>query len=147
MVPSGYEFYYVQRNNDKTGGFVGIIFKTGLSITTLSSSSTDTDTSNFDYIDCRAEQQGATIRFIVVYRPPTSTQNGLKNKRFFRKWTSFVEHMATDHTDSITVGDVNFHLDSDSNTDTRRFKYSLSICGLRQHVNEKPTNRATQLTL
>ena len=48
--------------------------------------------------------------------------------------------MATDLTDSIIVGDVNFHLDSDSNTDACRFKDSLSTCGLRQHVNE-PTHQ------
>ena len=48
--------------------------------------------------------------------------------------------MATDHTDSIIVGDVTFHLDSDSNTDAHRFKDSLSTCGLRQHVIE-PTHQ------
>ena len=100
----------------------------------LSSSSTDTDTSHFEYIDCRAEHQGATIRFIVVYRPPTSNQYGFKTSGFFREWISFVEPMTTNHTDSIIVGDVNFHLDSDSNTDACRFKDSLSTCGLRQYV-------------
>ena len=44
MVPSGYEFHHVPRNNGRTDGGVGIIFKTGLSMTVLSSSSTDTDT-------------------------------------------------------------------------------------------------------
>ena len=52
--------------------------------------------------------------------------------------------MATDHTDSIIVGDVNFHLDSDSNTDACWFKDSLSACGLRQHVNE-PTHQKSHI--
>ena len=83
MVPLGYDFHHVPRNNGRTCGGVRIIFKTGLSMTLLSSSSTDTDTSHFEYIDCRTEYQGSTIRFIVVYRPPTSTQNGLKTSGFF----------------------------------------------------------------
>ena len=32
--------------------------------------------SHFEYINCRVEHHGATIHFIVMYRPPTSTQNG-----------------------------------------------------------------------
>ena len=76
---------------------------------------------------------------IVVYRPPTFIQNGLKTRVFFQEWSSFIEHVAVECADSIIVGDVNFHLDSDTNTDAHRFKDSLSTCGLKQHVNE-PTH-------
>ncbi|KAK2141846.1 hypothetical protein NP493_5102g00004 [Ridgeia piscesae] len=34
----------------------------------------------------------------------------------------------------MLVGDVNFHLDSGTNTDASRFKDSLSSCGLKQHA-------------
>ena len=79
-------------------------------MTILSSSSTDTYTSHFVLLSY-------TVRRL-------SLRTGSKEAFFFREWTSFVEHMTTDHTDSIIVGDVNFHLDSDSNTDARRFKDS-----------------------
>ena len=82
MVPSGYVFHHVPRNNGRTGGGVGIIFKTGLSMTILSSSSTDIDTAHFEYIDCRAKYQGATIRFIVVYRRRRPLRTGSKQAFF-----------------------------------------------------------------
>ena len=81
------------------------------------------------------EHHGATIHCIVVYHPPTSTQNGFKISVFLQEWSSFIEHVATECADSIIVGDVKFHLDSDTNTDAHRFKDSLSTCGLKQHVN------------
>ena len=139
MVPTGYEFYHIPRNTGRIGGGVGIIFKTGLLVTTVSTSHTDTTVSHFAYINCRVEHHGATIQFIVVYRPPTSTQNGLKPSVFFQEWSSFIEHVAVECADSIIVVDVKFHLDSDTNTDAHRFKDSLSTCGLKQHVNE-PTH-------
>ena len=139
MVPTGYEFYHVPRNTGRIGGGEGIMFKTGLSVTTVSTSPTDTTVSHFDYRNCRVEHHGATIHFIIVYRSPTSTQNGLKTSVFFQEWSSFIEHVAVECADSIIVGDVNFHLDSDTNTDAHRFKDSLSTCGLKQHVNE-PTH-------
>ena len=115
------------------------MFKTGLSVTTVSSSHTDTTVSHFEYINCRVEHHGATIHFIVVYRPPTSTQNGFKTSIFFQEWSSFIEHVAVECADSIIVGDLNVHLDSDTNADAHRFKDSLFTCGLKQRFNE-PTH-------
>ena len=91
MVPTGYEFYHVPRNTGRIGGGVGLMFKTGLTVTTVSSSHTDTTVSHFEYLNCRVEHHGATIHVIVVYRPPTSTQNGFKTSIFFKEWSSFVE--------------------------------------------------------
>ena len=70
MVPNGYEFHHVPRSNGRTGGGVGIVFKTELSLKVTSSSASDADTSQFEYIDCCTDNNCATIRFVVVYRPP-----------------------------------------------------------------------------
>ena len=64
MVPTGYEFYHVPRNTGRIGGGVAIMFKTELSVTTLSTSHTETTVSHFEYINCRVEHHGATIQFI-----------------------------------------------------------------------------------
>ena len=76
----------------------------------------------------------------MVYRPPTSVRNGLRTSTFFDEWTSFIEHLSIDHNNIIIVGDVNFHLDVNSNLDARKFNDSLATCGLVQHVNE-PTHQ------
>ena len=76
----------------------------------------------FEYIDYCTDNNYATIRFIVVYRPPTSAGNGLRTSTFFDEWASFIEHLSIDHNNIIIVGDVNFHLDFDSNLDARKFR-------------------------
>ena len=48
------------------------------------------------------------------------------------QWPLFIEHLATETTD----GDVHFHQDSDTDAAARKFKDSLSTCGLKQHINE-----------
>ena len=126
--------------HERSGGGEGIIYSTGLPVTNVSSSNTDTTVSHFEYINCSVEHHCATIHVIVVCRPPTSTQNGFITSVFFQEWLSFVEHVAVECAVSIIGGDVNFHLDSDSNTDAHRFKDSLSTCGLKQHVNQ-PTQK------
>ena len=115
------------------------MFKTGLSVTIVSSMT------HFEYINGRIEHHGATINFIVVYRPPTSTQNGLGTSVYFQEWSSFVEYVAVECADIMLVGDVNFHLDSGTNTDASRFKDSLSSCGLKQHVNEPTQKKVIRL--
>ena len=140
LLPNGYDFHHVPRTNGRTGGGVGIVFKTELSLKVTSSSASDANTSQFEYINCCTDNKCATIRFVVVYRPPTSTRNGLKTSTFFDEWTCFIEHLSIDHNNIIIVGDVNFHLDVDSNHDARKFKDSLATCGFVQHVNE-PTHQ------
>ena len=103
MVPTGYEFYRVPRNTGRIGGGVGIMFKTGLPVTTVSSSN-DTTVAHFEYTICRVEHHGATIHCIVVYHPPTSTQNAFKTSVFLQEWSSFIEHVAVEYADSIIVG-------------------------------------------
>ena len=56
---------------------------------------------------------------------------------FFRQWPLFIEHLTIEAIDIYIVGDVNFHLDFDTNIykDARKFKGSLSNCGLKQHIH------------
>ena len=140
MVPNGYEFHHVPRSNGRTGGGVGIVFKTELSLKVTSSSANDADTSQFEYIDCCTDNNCATIRFVMVYHLPTSARDGLRTSTFFDEWTSFIEHLSIDHNNIIIVGDVNFHLDVNSNLDAHKFNDLLATCGLVQHVNE-PTHQ------
>ena len=55
---------------------------------------------------------------------------------FIRQWPLFIEHLATEMIDIYIVGDMNFYLDSDTNTYVHKFKDLLSTCDLKQHINE-----------
>ena len=67
------------------------------------------------------------------------TENNYGTIRF-DEWTSFFEHLSMDHNNIIIVGNVNFHLDVNSNIDARKFNDSLATRGLVQHVDE-PTHQ------
>ena len=73
MVPNGYEFHHVPRSNGITGGGVGIVFKTELSLKVTSSSVNDADTSQFEYMNSVVPtitvRQSDSLWFTVRRRP------------------------------------------------------------------------------
>ena len=75
----------------------------------------------------------------VLYRLPPSTQNGFKTATFFGEFFEFIsKHVAT-KAEIIIVGDLNLHLDINTNPHTRQFTNLLACSGLKQHVND-PTH-------
>jgi len=96
--------------------------------------------SHFEYMDCQLELKGVIMQLAVVYRPPPSKQNGLKNNEFFVEWPSFLERFVTVSQDIYIVWDLNVHLDSESNSDSLKFLDTLAVCGLTQHIHE-PTHQ------
>ena len=75
----------------------------------------------------------------VLYRPPPSTQNGFKTATFFEEFSEFISEHVTTTAEIIIVGDLNLHLDINTNPHTRQFTNLLACSGLKQHVNE-PTH-------
>ena len=53
---------------------------------------------------------------------------------FFQEWPRFLERFVTVPRDTYIIGDLNFHLDSKDNADTRKFLDTLAETGLTQHV-------------
>jgi flagellar biosynthesis chaperone FliJ len=90
-------------------------------------------------MDCDLDMDGASLRLAVVYRPPPSKDNGLKNSVFHNEWPAFLAKYATISKDIVIVGDLNFHLDDEGNHDSQRFMSSLQACGFTQLVHE-PTH-------
>ena len=80
-----------------------------------------------------------TVYMFVLYRPPPSTQNGFKTATFFEEFSEFISEYVTTTAEIIIVGDVNLHLDINTNPHTRQFTNLLACSGLKQHVNE-PTH-------
>ena len=91
-------------------------------------------------MDCDVDIDGLAVRLVVVYRPPPSKANGLRNSGFLDdEWPTFLTRYATTHKDIIIVGDMNFHLDVADDRDAQRFTSVLESCGLQQHIHE-PTH-------
>ena len=76
------------------------------------------------------------LYMFVLYRPPPSTQNGFKTATFFEEFSEFISEHVKTTAEIIIVGDLNLHLDINTNPHTRQFTNLLACSGLKQHVNE-----------
>jgi exonuclease III len=140
MVPEGYDIEHIPRQTKQPGGGVAVIFKLGISIN-ITGSTKDKSFTHFEFMDCKLGVKGG-FQFVlsVVYRPPPSRENGFKDSIFFKEWASYILRHATNPSETLIVGDVNYHLDVPDDADTRKFITILDSCGLKQHV-DKPTHK------
>ena len=91
-------------------------------------------------MDCKLIIDSYSLRLAVVYRPPSTRENGLKTSAFLdHEWPLFLARYATVDNNIIIVGAVSIHLDIPADRDTLKFTSVLESCGMRQHVSE-PTH-------
>ena len=81
----------------------------------------------------------------MIYRPPPSRTNKLKNTTFFEEWSEFLDHLVVIPDELLITGDLNFHLDNVNLSDTRKFDETLSDHGLVQHVQGATHNKGHTL--
>ena len=138
LVPSGYKFKHVPRPGRRRGGGVALLYKSAITVQ-VHGSSTSSDYTHFEHMDCNLSVDDTTVRLAVVYRPQPSKENGLKNSVFFEEWSAFLSKYVTHSEEILIVGDLNFHVDIKNDHDAEHFIDTLKACGLQQHVHE-PTH-------
>ena len=57
----------------------------------------------------------------IFYRPPHSKSIGLSKSAFFEEWENYLNNLITLKHEILLTGDINFHLDSTSSPDTKKF--------------------------
>ena len=90
-------------------------------------------------MECLVSSQTSTFKLCIIYRPPPSRKNKLRNSVFFDEWSTYLDEQATVTQELIITGDMNFHLDVSHDSDTRKFLSMLEGHGFQQHVKE-PTH-------
>jgi hypothetical protein len=133
LIPTGYDIEHVPRQSSSTGGGVAVIFKLGIKVSIIESSINKAFT-HFEYMDCQVTVKGEPLYLSVIYRPPPSQTNGLKNTIFFTEWTSYLERFVDKQQNVLITGDLNFHLDDEKDNDAMKFMSVLDAHSLCQHV-------------
>ena len=133
LIPTGYDINHVPRQSTSTGGGIAVIFKVGIKLSVIESSISKVFT-HFEYMDCRVTVNGNPLYLSVIYRPPPSKTNGLKNHIFFDEWASYLERFTEIQQNILITGDLNFHLDDEKDADSKKFISLLEGHGLSQHV-------------
>ena len=75
-----------------------------------------------------------SINFVIVYRPPPSTENGLTKSMFLHEFDKFVCDVSLLPDKLILLGDFNVHWDCPTKSDVLQFSSSTSSAGLTQYV-------------
>ena len=131
LLPDGYKIIHKVRNNGRGGG-VALVYKSTMDVKVVSREDTFT---HFEYLECVIN----FTRLCIIYRPPPSKKNQLRNSVFFDEWSQFLDSVVVDPKELIITGDLNFHLDDLQDPETVKFLRILDDHGLVQHVRE-PTH-------
>ena len=105
MVPAGYEFNHIPRKSGRRGGGIGLLYRSGLTVTVSKSETTEMYT-HFENMDCSIIIGKVTIKFCIIYRPPPSKQNGFRNSIFFGEWSKYLDNIAIIANDVIITSEL-----------------------------------------
>ena len=142
ICPTGYDFHHIPRA-DSNGGGVGLLVKKSLQIRKHN----QTKVKSFEYMDVLVKYLNACIRLVIVYRPPPSEQNGLKENDFFDEFNSLLECWAITSSKLLITSDFNFHVNKPSETYAKKFLRMLNGFNLEQHVSEATHKNGNTLDL
>ena len=135
ICPKGY--HHTPRENSRGGG-VGILVKKSLRVKKLCSA----NFCSFENEVAFAEYPIGSIRFVVIYRPPSS-----QIKAFLEDFASLLQQLVSISGNLLIVDDFNFHLDDSNNTDATKLHNLLESFNLKQHVATPTHSRGHTLDL
>ena len=75
---------------------------------------------------------------VVVYRPPFSEAHPVSSNVFLEELSTYLENIVMCPEVLIIAGDFNFHLDSPSDGDARKFNDLMENLGLARHLKFPP---------
>lgn len=130
LTPSGYEF--VHRPRKTRGGGVGLLYRSSFKVTLNKKQATK----SFEYMDLDVVSGGRSLKLVVIYRPPPSGKNRLRNADFIQEFTNFMEPYVVSPGHLLVVGDFNIHVDDPSNVTTVQFTDLINTLDIEQHVQQ-----------
>jgi hypothetical protein len=117
ITPNRYRIHQIARNG-KTGG---------------------------ELLECDVVVKSYHFRLCLIYRPPPSRTNKLKDTTFFKEWSDFLDRLVVIPDELLITGELNCHLDNVNLSDIRKFDETLSDHGLVQHVQGATHNKGHTL--
>ena len=138
LTPTGFSFQHIPRQNGKSGGGVGILYRSALSVTVKHDVRSY---STFESIHAEISSNSKSLHLVTVYRPERDTSGRTWNfNLFLSEFESMIDDYLLHSSDIIFTGDFNVHVDDLTDSRANRFKSLLSSSGLFQYIDE-PTHR------
>ena len=128
LLPKGYNIKHNPRGS--RGGGTALIYKSSLCVKSVPDTSVHP---SFELLHC-VIRSTVTVNLAVVYRPPPSTKNKTTHQQFLAEFGLFLEHFIMTSGKLLIVGDFNYHVDDEMNSEAADFLDLLKSCDLQQHV-------------
>lgn len=144
LCPNGYRF--IGKNRDSRGGGVGLVYKSEFSVSPTKNN--DHVYKSFEHISVKiGDATGAPWCLTVLYRPPPSKKNQLKESDFLEDIEELLEELSELSQPIFIVGDFNVHFEDEQAPSTRNFRDILDVFDLEQHVMSPTHNKGHCLDL
>ena len=78
------------------------------------------DYSSFEAVEMRLSFDHVFVAIVFFYRPPPSKRNKLTNSMFLEEFSELLSQYASSRSDSVDIGDFNFHYDDCSDGQVSR---------------------------
>ena len=116
-IPNNYSFFSKPRKEGRGGG-IATPFDNALKCIEIKD---QLEYRSFEFQKIHAFSNGKKLQFVVVYRIPQSSKDGLTKSLFFEEFTSFLELILISNQKLIFLGDFNIHFDNKNDTDFKSF--------------------------
>ena len=118
MTPAGYVFRSFPRVGSRGGG-IGFVARTSLSFKPL-------DYRSFEAVEMRLSFDHVSVAIVCLYRPPPIKHNKLTNSMFLEEFWEFLSQYADSRSDTVYIGDFNFHCDDCSDGQVSRLSWVIT---------------------
>ena len=117
ITPTGYQFVQQPREG-KTGGGVGLLFKSSLSVTVYHTSSSK----SFESLHAQVSDNSRSFRLVVIYRPDLDMDGHHVPFSLFRdEFSNLLDAYHLHPSELIMAGDFNIWVDVQEDPKTKQF--------------------------
>ena len=138
LVPIGYKFHAVSRCKEKRGGGVALMYKAGLQVK-----------------NCNNGREIYTLRTLgLLYNfrwcypqiwgciaSPAIKEERVCQRFVFRRLSAYLDGCMLEPHEIVITGNLNFHLDTDTVPNVRRFSEALADHDMDQYVTDATHNK------
>ena len=131
VTSAGYDFRSFPRLGSRGGG-IGFVTRTTLSTSLLFKPHYYR---SFEAVEMRLLFDHVLVAIVCLYRPPPSERNKLTKSMFLEEFSELLSQYTDSCSDTVCIGEFNFHYDDCSDGQVIRLKTMLNDKNLTQLVN------------
>jgi hypothetical protein len=138
LCPSDFQFKGIPRPSEKgkCGGGIGAIYKSSIQTEMKHGENYRT----FEYMNINMKLQ-PPILLCVLYKVHSKDNYRFSTNDFFEEFELYLTSIISSTVEDICIiGDINIHLDDETDPSTKRIKNILESLGLKQHVKHPTHN-------